>query len=64
MVIEPVGDLEGRRSGDELPPALPPIEINMPRKASSFLFYWSSRTKVFPLGLDDVGKVPMAMAPE
>src|SRR5437016_1967143 len=26
--------------------------------------YWSSRTGVFPLGLDEVTAVPMAMAPE
>jgi hypothetical protein len=26
--------------------------------------YWSSRTRVFPLGFDVVGTVPMAMAPE
>jgi hypothetical protein len=26
--------------------------------------YWSSRTGVFPLGFDEVGEVPMAMAPE
>jgi hypothetical protein len=26
--------------------------------------YWSSRTGVFPLGFDEVGEVPTAMAPE
>src|SRR5436309_218557 len=60
--IQVLGDVTVPVPG-ELPFAVLPSR-SRGRTRQILSVYWSSRTRVFPLGLDELGAVPMAMAPE